>query len=105
MINSKSLSTYEPEDIRLFILEPLLIADKMNKYDIAINVQGGGVWSQAEACRQAIAKGLVAFDASLKPKFLSYDRSLLVADPRRNEPHKPSRSKQGPRRHKQRSKR
>ena len=62
---------------------------------------------QADATRQAIAKGLVEYfdNKNLKDKYLEYDRNLLVYDSRRTEPHKPSRSSQGARRHKQRSKR
>jgi small subunit ribosomal protein S9 len=94
--------------LRLWVAEPLVLAgDLARKVDIKVKVKGGGITGQAEAVRQAIAKGLVGFFESkeLKEKFLSYDRSLLVYDPRRTEPHKPSRSKKGARRHKQRAKR
>jgi len=105
-INKKPLEIFEPEAIRLMIKEPLVIAaDVVNKLDINVNVRGGGVFGQASAIRQAIAKVLVNYDKNLKEKFLNYDKSLLIADIRRTEPHKPSRSKAGPRRHKQRSKR
>lgn len=107
-INGLNLDLYEPETARLKIREPLMITDDLaGKVDIKVNVRGGGISSQAEAIRQAIAKGLVEFsgDAQLKKKYLEYDRSFLVYDYRRTEPHKPSRSRQGARRHKQRSKR
>jgi small subunit ribosomal protein S9 len=88
------------------ISEPLILAGDLSKQiDINISVKSGGVMGQAEATRQAIAKALVEFNKDLKKKFLDYDRSLLITDVRRNEPHKPSRSKSGPRKHKQRSKR
>jgi Ribosomal protein S9/S16 len=60
-------------------------------------VKGGGHTSQIYAIRQAIAKALVAyyaknFDAqsaiTLKKELVAYDRSLLIADPRRMEPKK-----------------
>ena len=105
-INKKPLELHKPEMARMMIMEPLLIAgDVAKQVDIDINVHGGGVIGQADTVRQAVAKSLIRFDRKLKGKFISYDRSLLVADARRNEPHKPSRSKAGPRRHKQRSKR
>ncbi len=104
-INKKPLELY-PEVQRLFISEPLILAGKTaEKLDIEVSVKSGGVMGQAEAARQAIARILVEADPELKKKFLEYDRSLLIPDVRRNEPHKPSRSKKGPRRHKQRSKR
>ena len=65
--------------------------------DIRVRVKGGGYTSQVYAIRQAIAKALVAYyakyvDASsaieLKKKLVAYDRTLLIADPRRMEPKK-----------------
>jgi len=108
MINKTPLDLWEPEYARIRIREPLLMADELSqKVDIKVNVRHGGISSQAEAVRQAIAKGMVDFfkDEKLKKLYLDYDRNLLVYDPRRTEPHKPSRSRKGPRRHKQRSKR
>lgn len=105
-INKKTLSEIQPEIARLMIKEPLIIGKSTaDKLDIYVNVKGGGMMGQASAIRLAIAKILVERDKTLKEKFLNYDRSLLIADVRRTEPHKPSRSKAGPRRHKQRSKR
>jgi small subunit ribosomal protein S9 len=106
LINSKPFMLMEPEMARLKVEEPLDIAGETAKLvDINITVSGGGVMGQADAIRQAIALALVGFDKKLKAQFLNYDRTLLVSDVRRNEPHKPSCSKRGPRRHKQRSKR
>lgn len=104
-INKRPLELM-PKLQRIMISEPLILAGDLAKtLDIDVSVRSGGIMGQAEAARQAIAKALVEFDKALKGRFLQYDRSLLIADPRRNEPHKPSRSKKGPRRHKQRSKR
>jgi len=106
LINSRPISMIEPEIARLKIEEPIAIAgDSAKTVDINVSVSGGGVMGQADAVRQAIALVLVGFDKKLKAQFLNYDRTLLVSDVRRNEPHKPSCSKRGPRRHKQRSKR
>lgn len=106
-INAIPLEIWGSELLRLWIKEPLIIAGDVGKnFDIDVNVKGGGVVGGAEAARQAIAKGLVEFGGKeLKNKYLEYDRNLLVYDPRRTEAHKPSASKRGPRRHKQRSKR
>jgi len=107
-INDYPIDLWQPEYTRLRIREPLILADELTqKVDIKVNVKHGGISSQADAVRQAIAKGLVEFfkDEKLKKLFLDYDRNLLVYDPRRTEPHKPSRSRKGARRHKQRSKR
>ena len=107
-INGKLLEHYFPNLLNLKVLEALALAgDKVNGVDIDINVYGGGITGQADAVRQAIARGLVKYydDEELSKKYISYDRTLIVYDPRRTEPHKPSRSKQGPRRKKQLSKR
>ncbi len=105
-INQTPVDLIQPEIARLLIKEPLVLAgDSTKSLDISVNVKGGGMMGQASAARQAIAKALVEYNKKLKETFLNYDRSLLIADSRRTEPHKPSRSKAGPRRHKQRSKR
>ena len=64
-------------------------------FDISLNVTGGGLQSQIEASRLAIAKALVQFTKSheLRKAFLTYDRNLLIADTRRKEPRKPGDSK------------
>ena len=93
-INNMLLDFYEPKIARLKLREPLIIAeDFINKVNISVNVFGGGMASQADASRLAIAKGLVEFSKSdkLKKQFLDYDRNLLVADVRRKEPAKPNR--------------
>ncbi len=106
-INSKPLELVQPEMIRLKIMEPLVIAgDSYRGFDVKISVKGGGPMSQAEAIRMAIARGLVELiGGDLKQKYLTYDKNLLVYDPRRTEPHKPPHSSWGARRYKQRSKR
>lgn len=106
-INSKPLSLYQPEMMRLKIQEPLIIAgDSYRGYDVKVKVKGGGPMSQAESIRMALARGYAQLLGSeLKQRYLNYDRNLLVYDPRRTETHKPPHSSWGARRHKQRSKR
>ena len=93
-INSVPIDFIEPKMSRLKLREPLILAgDVANKVDIDVDVIGGGITSQAEASRLAIAKALVEFTKSdkLKETFLNYDRNLLVADVRFKEPAKPNR--------------
>ncbi len=85
---------------QLSLKEPLIIAqeaipEQLEKVDINVNVQGGGSEGQIEASRLAISRALFDFTKSdsLKKAFLSYDRSLLVADVRRKEMRKPGDSK------------
>jgi small subunit ribosomal protein S9 len=91
-INKILLDVYEPKIARMKLREPLLIAgDVVQKVDIDVNVNGGGLVSQAEAARLAIARILAVYDKKLEEPFLKYDRHLLVADVRRKETHKPNR--------------
>ena len=92
-VNKIPLENIQPEMRRLRLSEPLTIGDKFaNRLDIDINVIGGGVSSQIEASRLAIARVLVEASKSdaLKKEFLKYDRHLLVADVRRKESAKPN---------------
>ena len=107
-INSRSLASIQPRYLQMRLTEPVMLAgERVNGVDIKVQVSGGGIWGQANASRTAIANALVKWtkDIKLKEMYIDYDRSLLVSDPRRTEPHKPSRSTAGPRRSKQQSKR
>ena len=91
-VNGKLLDIIEPKLVRLKVREPLILAgDVASKVDISVNVYGGGIMSQADASRLAIAKSLVQYSKKLEKVFLDYDRQLLVADVRRKETHKPNR--------------
>ncbi|WP_293255188.1 30S ribosomal protein S9, partial [Palaeococcus sp. (in: euryarchaeotes)] len=106
-INGKPVEIMEPEMIRFVVMEPLVLAGEgiVNKVDIDVKVQGGGVMGQAEAARVAIARALVEWtnDMTLKDTYMQYDRTMLVGDSRRTEPHKPNRSTKGPRAKRQKS--
>ena len=58
-----------------------------------------------DAARTALGKAIVEYTGSMeiKERFLDYDRTILVSDARRTEPHKPSRSTKGPRAKRQKS--
>ena len=91
-INRKPVEYYQPELARLKIMEPLELAgNRLNRIDVSVKVEGGGVMGQAEGSRTAIARGLVDWfkDEELRALFMSYDRALLVNDTRRKEPKHP----------------
>ncbi len=87
--NSLPLSLLSSGLAREVITEPLSFVNA-GEFNVSVNARGGGTMGQAQAARTAISKALVAFtgDAELKKKFLTFDRSLLVDDPRRVEPKK-----------------
>ena len=98
-INGSPIDLLQPQVLRFKVYEAILIAgeDTFAPLDIRVRVEGGGHTSQVYAIRQAIAKVIVAyyakyFDAAsameLKKKLVTYDRTLLIADPRRMEPKK-----------------
>ena len=91
-INSLLVDFVNSSLSRMKMKEPLIIAGDVTKnVDINVTVAGGGQTTQADAVRLAIARALVKFDKKLEPVFLTYDRTLLVADVRRKETHKPNR--------------
>ena len=106
-VNSIPIDLVMPDMFRLKMMEPLMvIGNEWKRFDGKITVRGGGPAGQADAVRQAISRALSELlGPETRKAFLSYDRNLIVYDPRRTEPHKPPRSSQGPRRYKQRSKR
>lgn len=96
-VNGCPINLVQPEILRLKVYEPLLLVglDKFANLDIRVRVTGGGHTSQIYAIRQAIAKGVVSFHQKyvdeqskneLKKAFVSYDRTLLIADARQPEP-------------------
>lgn len=109
IVNSVPIEIWASEPLRLWIMEPVIMAGEAFKtINIEVSMRGGGVVGQAEAARMAVARGIIGFtkNKGLKEKFMKYDRNLMVYDPRRNEPHHAGgASRRGSRRHKQRSKR
>uniref|UniRef100_A0A7S2XX35 30S ribosomal protein S9, chloroplastic n=1 Tax=Fibrocapsa japonica TaxID=94617 RepID=A0A7S2XX35_9STRA len=98
-VNGCPIELVQPEMLRLKTFEPVLLLGQQRfaNVDIRVRVKGGGYTAQIYAIRQAIAKAIVAYyqkyvdEASkkeIKDILMSYDRALLVADPRRCEPKK-----------------
>merc|ERR1719183_2261825 len=98
-INGCPIELVEPELLRYKVFEPILLLgrERFAIMDLRIRVKGGGYTSQIYAIRQAIAKGVVAYyqkfvdeaqKKEIKDILTAYDRSLIVADPRRREPKK-----------------
>ncbi len=68
------------ERLRKAILEPLVVTDSLEGFNVSVKVTGGGYTGQAGAIRHGIARALVAADENLKPLLRSY--GLLTRDPR-----------------------
>jgi len=67
VVNDKSLADYfSRETSKMILKQPLELTSTVSKYDIRINVHGGGQNGQAGAIRLAIARGLQIMDADLR---------------------------------------
>ena len=88
-INHRTLESYcNNKFVRAIVVEPLrILGDKSIELNVDVLVTGGGTMGQAQASRTAIANALVDYfeDDTLRQKFLSIDRSLLIEDVRRVE--------------------
>lgn len=91
-INKKDLAQYFPLEIMQFVVkQPLLKLGVAEKYDIKVNLNGGGFKGQAEALRLAIARALVKINPEDKPALRS--EGFMTRDPRVVERKKPGRPK------------
>jgi small subunit ribosomal protein S9 len=82
-VNNKDMQEYFPVDImQIIVKQPLTVVDVDGKYDIKVNVDGGGVKGQAEAVRLAIARALCEVDEEFRPPlkkegFLTRDSRMV----------------------------
>lgn len=91
-VNQKDYKEYFPQETLQYVVEqPIKIAEVEGKYDIKVNLDGGGFKGQAEALRLAIARALVKIDPEYKPLLKS--QGLLTRDPREVERKKPGQPK------------
>ncbi len=91
-INKKELAAYFPSSILQFIVkQPLSTLGVTEKYDIKVNLDGGGFKGQAEALRLAIARALVKINPDDKPALKA--EGFMTRDPRAVERKKPGRPK------------
>ncbi|MDE6079419.1 MAG: 30S ribosomal protein S9 [Duncaniella sp.] len=91
-INKRALDVYFPSSILQYIVkQPLLTLDAAEKYDIHVNLDGGGYKGQAEALRLAIARALVKINPEDKPALRA--EGFMTRDPRVVERKKPGRPK------------
>jgi small subunit ribosomal protein S9 len=80
-INHKPFDRYFPnETLRMIIRQPLHLTDTVNKFDILVNVNGGGPAGQAGAIRHGITRALIEFNADLRPSLKQ--AGLVTRDPR-----------------------
>jgi small subunit ribosomal protein S9 len=80
-INGRTLDDYFPLDIhKIIIKQPLTLIEADEKFDIKVNVSGGGFKGQAEAIRLAVSRALCELDGENRPKLKK--EGFLTRDPR-----------------------
>ena len=91
-VNGKDYKVYFPTlPLQYIVNQAFEVAEVAGKYDVQVNVAGGGVKGQAEAVRLAIAKAIVELDAEKKPALRA--KGLMTRDMRMVERKKPGRAK------------
>jgi len=83
-VNGRPYATYFPlEHLRCVVIQPLTCTETLTKYDVNVNVRGGGLTGQAEATRHGIARALLQVDTAFRP--LLKVEGFLTRDPRMKE--------------------
>ena len=83
-VNGRALENYFLVDTqRMHMMQPLVATDTASKFDVRVNVSGGGPNGQAGAVRHGIARALIEADANLRPTLKA--QGLLTRDPRMKE--------------------
>ena len=83
-VNKRSLDEYFGlETLKVIVKQPLVTTNTADKYDIVVNVHGGGYTGQAGAVRHGIARALLQVDADFRPALKK--EGFLTRDPRMKE--------------------
>ncbi len=91
-VNGRDYKEYFPTGtLQYVVTQSLEVANSQGKYDIKVNLDGGGITGQAEALRLAISKALCEINAEFRPPLKA--KGLLRRDPRMVERKKPGQKK------------
>ncbi len=84
VINKRTIDDYcDLETVKLIIKQPLVLTDTLNKYDVFVNVIGGGFTGQAGAIRHGISRALIIAEPELRSALKK--EGFLTRDPRMKE--------------------
>jgi small subunit ribosomal protein S9 len=91
-VNDRDYKEYfGAETLQYVVTQPLVVMNAIDKYDIRVNLDGGGVKGQAEALRLGITRALIQIDAENKTVLKA--NGFVTRDPREVERKKPGRPK------------
>ena len=83
-VNRKPIDTYFPSDmLKMIVRQPLVLTETSEKFDVLVNVDGGGIAGQAGAIRLGVSRALLDYNPELRKKLKS--EGLLTRDPRGKE--------------------
>lgn len=83
-VNRRDFENYFPnEALRMIINQPLSLTESGGKFDILVNVMGGGSAGQAGAVRHGITRALLKYNSDLRPTLKK--AGLITRDPRKKE--------------------
>ncbi len=92
IVNRRSFDDFFPSRVlKMVIRQPLLLTETQDKFDILVNVRGGGSTGQAGAIRHGISRALLEYNGELRPKLKA--GGFLTRDARRVERKKPGQPK------------
>ena len=84
VVNNRALDNYFGlKTLELIVKQPLVLTDTVGKYDVLVNVAGGGVSGQAGAVRHGISRALLKVDLEYRPSLKK--AGFLTRDPREKE--------------------
>jgi len=91
-VNGRDYKEYfGAETLQYVVTQPLMVLNVADKYDINVNLDGGGVKGQAEALRLGITRALIQMDPEVKTKLKA--EGFVTRDPREVERKKPGQPK------------
>ncbi len=83
-INKRSIDDYFPlETLKLIVNQPFVETDTVGKFDVIVNVRGGGYTGQAGAIRHGISRAMCNVDSTYRPALKK--AGFLTRDPRMKE--------------------
>lgn len=84
IVNKREIETYFGlETLRVIVNQPLVLTATKDKFDVLVNVYGGGLSGQAGAIRHGISRALLKADENLRPELKKV--GFLTRDPRMKE--------------------
>jgi small subunit ribosomal protein S9 len=84
IVNKRKLEEYFDNEVhRMVIRQPLHLTDSVNKFDILVNVDGGGKAGQAGAVRHGVTRALIEFNAEFRTRLKR--AGFVTRDPRGKE--------------------